>query len=368
MKRHPLGRPDLGEAVYTALQQQCDDCGRRLPIYQVPSRRVQQLGGELKVKRQDKRCTPDCCGPRPIIRAPRDTALVLPRRVYGIDITLLVGERHLVDGVALAQIARDLKRDHGIAVDQRHTCRIFRDYLTLTKLASGDDAALQQRLVAQGGIVLMCDGVQHDNRSPVLYLVWDALSGEPLFGERKQFRGEEDLLPLLERVRAMSVPVIGAVTDKEKALIGAVKHVFPDVPHQYCQTHFLRNCAKPLEDERKELGESVRRRADNVRKIIKSLHVGSTTDKKARTDDSPGPSELTEQELARQVGDLVRDNSRVSGKMPLDPPELERHKRLEQVRSLVDEAAKKKRASDRTHRMAPAGRTVQSAHANATRA
>ena len=39
----------------------------------------------------------------------------------------------------------------------------------------------------------MCDGVQFDDRSPVLYLVWDSLSGTPLFGERKQYRGEEDL-------------------------------------------------------------------------------------------------------------------------------------------------------------------------------
>jgi len=85
------------------------------------------------------------------------------------------------------------------------------------------------RLLAQGGIVLMADGVQFDDTSPVLYVVWDALSGVPLFGERKPFRGEEDLIPLLMRVKEMDVPVIGAVSDKEKGLVPAVAEVFPDV-------------------------------------------------------------------------------------------------------------------------------------------
>lgn len=93
-------------------------------------------------------------------------------------------------------------------IDQRHTGRVFRDCMALAELARGDDAALQARLRAQGGIVLMCDGVQFDDRSPVLYLSWDAISGTPLFRERKPDRGEDDLVPLLERVRAMRVPIL----------------------------------------------------------------------------------------------------------------------------------------------------------------
>lgn len=354
MKRHPEGRADAGELIYTASEERCSHCLRWLPIYQIPWRRVQRLDGQLTVKRRDKRCSPDCCGPRPIFPAPRDIRVVLPRRVYGLDVTLLVGERHLAEGVALAQITRDL-RAQGIPVDQRHTGRIFRDFLALTKLARGDDAAQRARLREQGGLVLMCDGVQHDNRSPVLYLVWDAISGEPLFGERKQFRGEQDLVPLLERVRSMNVPVIGAVTDKEAALVNAISHVFPGIVHQYCHTHFLRNCAKPLENERKELGDSVRRRAEEVRNVLKTtIHVGGRAEATSASSGEPERSSpgLSEQQLAQRVGELVRDNSRVSGRAPLEPAELKRHERLEQVRGLVHDAKKKKRnrVSTRTGR------------------
>jgi hypothetical protein len=296
---------------------------------------------------------------------------VLPGRIYGLDVTVHVGERHLRDGVALAQITRDLK-ERGLPIDQRHTGRVFRDFLALTALARGDDEALCVRLCAQGGIVLMCDGVQFDYRSPVLYLAWDAISGQPLFGERKPFRGEDDLVPLLERVRAMDVPVIGVVTDKERGLVPAVERVFPGVPYQFCHTHFLKNCAKPLEEDLSALGASVRSRAEAVRKVSKQL-ASSPAAQVAVSEvleetsvglvpSIPSPEQsvvarsqenephlavrpvapLTEEELAQEVCELVRVNSRVSGKAPLDPAELKRHDRLEGIYSLVNDARKKK--------------------------
>jgi hypothetical protein len=201
-----------------------------------------------------------------------------------------------------------------------------------------------------------------------LYLAWDALSGTPLFGERKVYRSEDDLVPLLERVRDMNVPMIGIVTDKEKGLVPAVQRVFPDVPYQFCHTHFLRNCAKPLQDDLSALQTSVRRRADGVRELVNQLpkveveaavapgnspmleerpseHQSGT--EPSDTAPAPGaaamalPVALSEADLVREIGELVRGNSKVSGKAPLDPVELRRHERLEEIRSLVGEAKKK---------------------------
>jgi hypothetical protein len=56
----------------------------------------------------------------------------------------------------------------------------------------------------------------------------------------------------------------------------------------------------------------------------------------------------SEQELAQQLCELVRANSRVSGKAPLDPPELERHERLESIREFVDDAKKKTKVSQKS--------------------
>lgn len=381
MKRHTYRSPGE-DLIYTASATTCSDCGRELPVYQSTLRYVQRLDDVVRVVRRDKRCGPGCPGTRPILYAPKDLRVALPGRIYGLDATLHVGERHLRDGVALGQIARDLNA-HGLPLDPRHTGRVFRDFLALASLARGTEAELQARLRAQGGLVLMVDGVQFDDRAPVLYLAWDALSGTPLFGERRPFRGEDDLVPILERVRAMQVPVIGIVTDKEKGLVPAVTKVFPDAPYQFCHTHFLKNCAKPMQPDLHQLGASVARRAERVRELDKELSslapAPGASDPPAATGSeapaaltaptspappapaaTPGPAAkdtppsapaptptaqapaLTEREFARAICDLVRANSRVSGKAPLDPPELERHDRLEQIRALVNEARGKK--------------------------
>jgi len=334
MKRHAADRPVEGDLVYTATQDVCPHCGRVLAVYQNDARRVQGLDAMFWMRRRDKRCRPDCPGPRPIWYATRDLRVVLPQRIYGLDVTLTVGERHLLDGVPLGRITADLNA-RGVPIDQRHTGRVFRDFVALTQLARGTDEAVKARLRAQGGVVLMCDGVQFDDRSPVLYLVWDAISGEPLFGARKRYRGMDDLVPLLEHARDMGVPIVGVVTDKEKGLVPAVKEVFPDVPYQFCHTHFLKNCAKPLQEDLAKLQASVQRRAEAVHTVSKLI---------AHDDDEPHvpPSApMSEADLVREVCDLARANSRVSGKAPLDPAELKRHERLVALHAFIGEAKMK---------------------------
>lgn len=161
----------------------------------------------------------------------------------------------------------------------------------------------------------------------------------------------------------------------------AVTRVLPDVPYQFCHTHFLKNCAKPLQDDLSALQASIRRRAEKVREIACRLESLATTANRglvsaasrvpAGAEDvvraaqpsapamAPLPAvatpveavpgaaavvpaaALSETELVLEACELVRVNSRVSGKAPLDPAELSRHQRLEEVRELIGEARKK---------------------------
>jgi len=101
----------VGEAVvYTATQEVCPECGRQLTVYQTDGRWVQGLDTMFQMVRRDRRCAPDCPGPRPIWYAPRDLRVVLPRRIYGLEVTLYIGERHLLEGTSLSQITRDLNQ------------------------------------------------------------------------------------------------------------------------------------------------------------------------------------------------------------------------------------------------------------------
>lgn len=361
MKR-PVGLKGARKLVVTALEAVCPACGGGLDITQHRPRWIERLDGYLHVVRRDKSCRePLCPGPRRVFHAPEDLRLAFPYRTFGLDVTLAVGERHL-RGESLSAIQRDLCA-RGIAIDQRHTGRVFRDFLAISDIALGDDEERRAELRDQGGIVLMADGVQFDDRAPVLYVAWDAISGTPLFSERKPFRSEDDLRPILERVKAMGVKVLAIVSDKEKGLVPAVQAVFPDVPYQFCQTHFMKNCAKPLEKELGALGASVVRRATRVHKIAKKINDAERVAREAETETSALPmpalgssrvelatlkavaagAPLSDVEFAKDVCELARQNSRVSGKAPLDPAELERHVRLEKLRVLVEEDLKKGR-------------------------
>ena len=334
-----------------------------MSIVQHRKRFVARLNEVLFVVMRDRGCRESGCPSEEIRRPCEELRLALPHMKFGLDVVVAVGERHFAREEALRWIGCDLTAN-GCPIHQTAVGKLARQFLALASLVNGDDEEVRAALRAQGGLALMIDGVQFDERSPVLYLTWDAISGTPLFGQRREFRGAEDLCPLLERVKAMDVPVIGVTTDKEKGLVPAVERVFPGVPYQFCHTHFFKNCAKPLATDLTALGKSVERRAEAVRKIAKRLHahepsVTPVTDAPlagtAAVAPPPpaqakpsSPTKLTEPEVARELCAIVRQNARASGKAPLDPPELERHQRLERVRAAVDKA--RERGGARRHR------------------
>jgi hypothetical protein len=351
---------DVSQAKRLCVQspvETCETCEANLWIRWHEPRTVVRLDGPYRLVRQIKACPVH--GGR-TYRPPEDIRFALPGATYGTDVVVEVGERHLRDGVSLRAIGRDLN-SRDVPIDQTSVGNLFRSYVALTKLARGDDATVRERLLAQGGILLMADGVQYDDASPVLYLAWDARSGLPLFGERKSFKGKDDLVPLLERVKALDVPIVGIVSDKEKGLFPAITSVFPDVPYQVCQNHFMKNCAAGMSRDLKALSASVSKRAERVQKVASRLHragvdsvewelgsparvadeSGDRVDTPAEARDAPSTPSLSEKQLAAELCAMAKHASRATGRAPLRPPELVRHEGLEQVRAAVKTAAEK---------------------------
>lgn len=330
--------------VLTAEETVCPQCGGDLVISQHRDRYVFRLDGLVHQVCRDKRCAGRACGGRGTLYRPLvDLRLALPRMSFGLDVVATVGERHVDRGMSLSQIGRDLTAQ-GVPIHQTHVGELLRAFLSLCRVARGEDPKLRQALVAQGGIYLMVDGVQFDERSPVLYLCWDARTGTPLYGQRLESRDGRTLGGLLRRVRQMGVPVAAVITDAEKGLVPAVEAVFPEVPHQLCHTHFLKNCARPLEQDLRQLGASVEQRAEGMRKLERRLKAQGAKSPVASSPPAapPAPEALDEQALCKTLCEVVRLQARASGKAPLNPPELVRHERLEQVRSTVEQAREKK--------------------------
>lgn len=281
IRRH-VREPDFYMEL-TAAEEICPTCSSPLQVLQHRDRSIQRLDGLLYLLRRNRACPNLACPNERTYRVPEDIRLALPRMTFGTDVVLAVGDRHLRQRQSLSLIGRELTAS-GVAIDQTHVGRLLRVYVSLEHCTRGREEQVIRKLRAQGGILLMADAVQHDGHEPPLYVAWDAISGTPLFGERRESRGKEDLVELLERVKAMEVPVIATVSDKETGLLPAMAAVFPGAPQQYCQTHYLKNCAEPLKPDLNELGKSVKRRAkavQNVTKLIRGRRRRAALKKKA---------------------------------------------------------------------------------------
>jgi len=328
-------RPDdrkFVEHVLVAREEYCGVCKRRLWITQWRERSLERLDGLHILTMKDKRC-PDgeCPGRGRIHRPPEELAFGLKWDLLGLDVLFEIGERRLQDDMTFEQIHRRL-RNRGVPICLKTVSNAFERFLALVSCRSGESDEVKVKLRAQGGIVLLVDGVQFDDHSPVLYIVSDAISHETLFAERHEVRSAKALEALLQRVKAMNVEVLAVVSDKEKGLVPAIRAVFPKAPHQYCQLHYIKRCAAPLKKPLAQLASEIKNVGDEVRALKRKLKQAQPAASEA---------EAAERKVAEGLLTAAHAASKVSGRAPFAPPALKRHERLLAVRNAADRAAKK---------------------------
>ena len=101
-----------------------------------------------------------------------------------------------------------------------------------------------------GALRATIDGLQPDVGHEVLWVIRDCLSEEILLARPLLSSTQGDLTALLREVKAplkqLAVPVKGIISDGQETIGSAVAFVFPEVPHQLCQFHSLKDAIKPL--------------------------------------------------------------------------------------------------------------------------
>lgn len=315
--------------VLVAQEGSCPDCQAELIICQHRARPLQTLAGRYLVTSKDRRCKnhETCPGGKVLYRPVQEGSLVLKGREYGADVVCFVGERYLRDSRSQPRLHQDLV-EQGVLISPRHIGNLFRLFLALVQCRDGDDEAVRARLREQGRLVISVDAVKFDEVSPRLYVVRDVLSGEMLFSERIEFADAVALAALLKRVHAIGVPVVGVISDKEQALLTAVEEVFPGVPHQVCQVHYLQNLVRPMESDLAELKAGVKEVVGQVRDLERAL-----VQDKCVSDQERGAA----QALCTVVNAIGKSRG---GDPLLDPPALRRFRRLTEAAETTTQALK----------------------------
>ena len=309
-----------------SLGRHCPLCGETMWAAYHNYRTITTLDDVVHLTLQIRRCLNRAC---PQFRRPyrpeAEGRLALPKHEFGLDVIACVGTLRYAQHRSLPEIHEHL-RHRGVAVAQRTVTHLLERYDELLTLSLTDTARLQRITQAQGRVILALDGLQPDVGHEVLWVLRDCLSGEVLLARSLLSATQPDLAALLRTVRqTVQVPIVGIVSDGQLSIRGAVAEVFPDVPHQLCHFHYLREAAKPIYDADRHAKKELKKRVRGVRPIERRLE--------GRSD--------PEAEVMRGYCAAVRSALTDDGRPPLEASGLKLHDRLTAITASLERVEKR---------------------------
>lgn len=307
-------------------QRRCRQCGQPAHVAYHSRRTILMLEGLTHLTLVVRRCqNSDCPFHRRAYRPEAEGAWALPHGECGLDVIALVGALRFADHRSVPEIHQVLWA-RGVRIAERTVTNLIERYEELVALRLADRPRLDACLRAQGQVILALDGLQPDVGHEVLWVLRDVLSGEVLLARSLLSGTEDDLAPLIEEVKAgLPVPITGVISDGQHAIRKAVQRVLPDVPHQLCQFHYLREAARPIFEADRHAKKLLKKEVRGVRPIERTVE-----DRKD-----------AEADVIRGYCLAVRSALTDDGRPPLSAPGLKLHARLQAIHDSLERAAEK---------------------------
>jgi len=185
-----------------------------------------------------------------------------------LDLVILVGHLRLARHQTLDEVHQALLErlaPFALTISRREVLYLFDAYSSLLQAAGsvGEDAPWRAQVEEHGGIILSIDGIQPDKGNETVYLVRDVLTGRVLSADNVTSSETAVIKRLLAPVVALQVPVIGAISDAQESLEQALAELWPTIPHQTCQFHYLREAARPIHDAESSMRTAMRKDIQN---------------------------------------------------------------------------------------------------------
>jgi hypothetical protein len=284
------------------------------------------LMGTQRLRLKIRRCEAEgCVRFRKPYRPEAEGALALPQHEFGLDVMALVGALRHREHRSVPEIHAIL-RDRGVPIAERSVTNLLDRYDEVVSTQLGDPRHLRRQLGVQDRIILALDGLQPDVGHEVLWVLRDCLSGTVLLARSLLSGTAEDLAVLLhEVVEAVGMPVAGVISDGQHSIRKAVATALPEVPHQLCHFHFLREAALPIFEADRHAKKELKKAVRGVRPIERAVE--------GRTD--------PEANLVRGYASAVRSAITDDGRAPLDAAGLRLKGRLEKVSGSLERVGSK---------------------------
>jgi hypothetical protein len=343
---------------------ECPRCGGSLRFAYRSDRHVAFLRNRTEILYDAKRCpNPPCDGPNNRYVPHELRVGMLKKYEYGLDVIAFIGNQRLRKHRTFADLGETLRRDYGVLISDRGVEDLFSVYLALLATDLWRDPVRLAQIRVQGRIVLALDAAQPEADGESLWVFRDTLSEEVLMAVTSASMNAATLAGHLRKIKGLGIPITGIISDAQNIILKAVQKVFPGVPHQLCQIHFLKDFAKPVsaadqalqQDLSKQLrGLSVFEKAAAEKppqgplSAPKSVTLSEEAQPAAPRSGRPRthvrlkpPQTQEEALIVRDVCQILRAILKNHGRYPLETPGLETHDMLTQVRDALDEGLKK---------------------------
>jgi hypothetical protein len=250
----------------------------------------------------------------------------LPHGEFGLDVIALVGTLRFCDHRSVPEIHQALLA-RGMRIAERTVLNLLQRYEELVAVRLADTERLTHLLEKQGDVILAIDGLQPDVGHEVLWVIRDCLSGEFLLARPRLRSTGGDIVVLLREVQNhLTVPVRAIISDGQETIREAVSFVFPDLPHQLCQFHYLRDAAQPIFEADRHAKTVLKKHVRGIRPIERALE--------AHTD--------SEAEATRDYCLAARSALTDDGCPPLCADGLRLHDRLQQIHDSIQRVEEKR--------------------------
>jgi hypothetical protein len=330
----------ISRHFYRPEQHTCPDCQRRLQrAVTLSERTVITLGEVIKVIHAGYRCPNGQCATQGrTYRSAAADALALPGFTFGLDIVLLVGRLRLREHQTVDEIHQEvLKRLEplGVRIARREILYLFEAYGTLLRASSEakDDVEWLAQVEKNGGIIVSVDGIQPEKGNETVYVVRDALTGRVLAAENVTSSETTVMKALLAPVVALEVKVLGTITDAQETELLAVEELWPEVPHQVCQFHVLRDASKAAFEADKQVKTAMRKRLQpKVREVRKQIKKHLAT---------ASPNEAQQLAVLDDYATGIVTALNTDGLQPFKYATVEASQMLEEIEASLQELSKK---------------------------
>src|SRR3954451_23200060 len=258
------------------LDRDCPACGRRMYICDHRYRRFHTLDGPVQLVCKLNHCPYPACPGHARTRSPElEITLALPQMAIGWDVFCWIGHRRCSRHTAIPLIRSELLDDYGIKLSDDAIDQYIRRYQVMLAARQQDPENLRRQYESVAEIILSIDGLQPEKGHETLYVVRELTQKRVWFAEPLISATADEVQRQIAKAKqwaeALDKPVALWLSDKQDAFVTGIAAEFPDVPHRYCDNHFLRDLAQPVLEADSHAKVQMRRKVRGLRAIEQAV-------------------------------------------------------------------------------------------------